>query len=1127
MAQEKIFRITLTNEFNNDFIILPNDMIGWDSLKIVLERDYDTFGFNQFFEGSFTFVAEGRRFIIDLYNQYFVEAKIQFKIEVLMPNANSSDYITIGIGRLNLAELSQKRHLDNRELAEEETDAFLELSCKIDMSGFAQNIKNNNEKLFDVTTAESIEGQSLLEYPLDKFGFELPLHSKTLALEAEIQGGGGYNVHNDLNPIPGGSELYYSYNLELDNIVIDEFIEAAITTPTILADKFDVINGNNDNEVDGTPNTEQELFASFISNSTQTYNITITGTITLGVNSPNVTDKYFYLYIWDSESENVVLIETAFLPGDGIDNKSVDFSQDFYLPVGTEVKIWARIEVGGAASSSFDIIQMVHTLNVNISSETLLQSTSTKSYLIYELLDKCLSFNTSKNDRLRSSFYGRIDSFPRTYTGENTPSFLAITNGALVRLFPDYQNVTTSLKRILEDLQAIHCIGWSVENETGDISDPQNLRVEFIDYFFQDEVIHNFVNPDDLNFQVATFLLQNRYEFGYKKYEDDFESTIDDPHTERQYNNHLTAVNNGVSYLSELIASSYALENARRQSFIEKPKQSFKYDTDNFVIQGIRAQFKVNIVGFDVDKILIRRGSVIADLATFTSYGIVGCTIYNAGANDGIYNVTGYEEVGNPDDAAYEQKIVLNAFVAVPLDLQADSYALISTDQSKFFPEQDQTFEVQNLIDPSSAYNLRITPNRNLMRWFRLWKTSFYKFPAQFFKFVQGIQNYKLITNGLSLNTQFEDGGDIAENQNFVASDNKQAILPPSTITFNHPLDIETFSFFITSENRYKKYTVTTDNGKTVYTGFLDKISYQPYDQLAEITLIAELGGQEIAEPMPDPDPTPPLFPCNSILESGGEGVTTTKVELDPNGGIVVFGINTFVQPDKVEGMHNGIKVFTSGMFGIDNTLGPFDDDVIQDDTPPQYIGSIKGVIPNRIAEFEAETGYTIEQFNYQNSGYKQLVWFEYTAADYLDSDFMTIVVTGYQGTIWTLKRFCLVEEEQENIPADFLNQWTGKADDPGLAAIVFKAQEQVNTLNLSNGDSIRVQVFYGGVWYDETKTVYNTFGGGFGVNMTPNFSFVGIQMYIGTVLFARARNITKGGAYVDLGIQIPGVYPP
>jgi hypothetical protein len=120
-------------------------------------------------------------------------------------------------------------------------------------------------------------------------------------------------------------------------------------------------------------------------------------------------------------------------------------------------------------------------------------------------------------------------------------------------------------------------------------------------------------------------------------------------------------------------------------------------------------------------------------------------------------------------------------------------------------------------------------------------------------------------------------------------------------------------------------------------------------------------------------------------------------------------------RPDKLEIIHgnaNGTKVATSGMT-IANA-GPFDDTygtepsnivptTSQTLSIDQFIGLDKGPIPTRAAAYTLETGNA----NPLVAPYQQLVWWVYTTADYQTSPFITIRVTGPQGTLWEFQRSC------------------------------------------------------------------------------------------------------------------------
>lgn len=153
-----------------------------------------------------------------------------------------------------------------------------------------------------------------------------------------------------------------------------------------------------------------------------------------------------------------------------------------------------------------------------------------------------------------------------------------------------------------------------------------------------------------------------------------------------------------------------------------------------------------------------------------------------------------------------------------------------------------------------------------------------------------------------------------------------------------------------------------------------------------------------------------PEVPCNETVESGGMGITERYVTLLPAGGLIVFALNAYGVPDKLEIIHNGVKKATTGMANPNE--GPFDDIYgsptipTQPQTLPisQFIGDDKTEpIPNRQATFNSETGSSLTI----PPGFQQLVWWEYTPADYTVNSLAIIRVTGTEGTIWDLQRVC------------------------------------------------------------------------------------------------------------------------
>lgn len=158
--------------------------------------------------------------------------------------------------------------------------------------------------------------------------------------------------------------------------------------------------------------------------------------------------------------------------------------------------------------------------------------------------------------------------------------------------------------------------------------------------------------------------------------------------------------------------------------------------------------------------------------------------------------------------------------------------------------------------------------------------------------------------------------------------------------------------------------------------------------------------------------------PCSSATTSGGAGIQDLNINLDSGGGLVALGFTAFGIPDKLEIIHggpDGTKVATSGFDnGTDGNSGPFDNvyGTEPSNTVPapanvastdQFIGTNKpGPIPTREVQFTNETGYVVNLGTYQ-----QIVWWEYTAADWQTAPNVTVRVTGSTGTQWNFIRYC------------------------------------------------------------------------------------------------------------------------
>ena len=156
------------------------------------------------------------------------------------------------------------------------------------------------------------------------------------------------------------------------------------------------------------------------------------------------------------------------------------------------------------------------------------------------------------------------------------------------------------------------------------------------------------------------------------------------------------------------------------------------------------------------------------------------------------------------------------------------------------------------------------------------------------------------------------------------------------------------------------------------------------------------------ATPTPTPTTTDTVIPCGELFQEGGQGFYTYQIPLKQEGGTIIFDIDPFDVPDKIELIHNDITKATSSMTN-DGNFGPFDN--TDDPFTTQFIGTSKGAIPDRLAEFKSSTGLSSYEIT---SGYRQVLWWTYTSSDWSTAVYATIRVGApSSGTKWRINRRC------------------------------------------------------------------------------------------------------------------------
>lgn len=298
------------------------------------------------------------------------------------------------------------------------------------------------------------------------------------------------------------------------------------------------------------------------------------------------------------------------LPGYSMDTPAIPFDISFSLNIpiatlksnpGLYVILTAETESTSAGFGETVSILAIFDNDTyfRLSTEKICKDSEAQYYMINETFSRVTESITNGCLRVKSNYYGRIDSQPYSASEDGCGSLRFVTSGLKIR---KAQNPAffVSLKDLFDGLRGIDNIGIGVEPNPF-IPGYDWLRVESVDYFYQDVEVLRLPYVPDAEISVQEQLHYSLIKSGYQKWEVERVNGLDEPNSNREYRTSLTSINNPLDITSKLIAGSYPIEITRQQSFADTGAADTTYDNETFIVCVERQAYNFIVERGNVD----------------------------------------------------------------------------------------------------------------------------------------------------------------------------------------------------------------------------------------------------------------------------------------------------------------------------------------------------------------------------------------------------------------------------------------------------------------------------------------------------------------------------------------------
>lgn len=218
----------------------------------------------------------------------------------------------------------------------------------------------------------------------------------------------------------------------------------------------------------------------------------------------------------------------------------------------------------------------------DIRQDTIHPESQAQGYLIHDAINYVLSrIGLGSTSPLYSDFLGSTVTNSKTYSEDGCGWMYAIFKGLQFREYTLTEKpFFSSFKQLWDGINPILNLGLGYE-EAGSSPDGKLIRIEQKISFFDETMSLRISNVRDISSSYDAKHIFKSVRTGYKKWESEDRSGIDDPQTKHTYS---TIIEPGTDLIleSEFIAAGLAIETTRRKS--REKTEDYKFDNDTFII---------------------------------------------------------------------------------------------------------------------------------------------------------------------------------------------------------------------------------------------------------------------------------------------------------------------------------------------------------------------------------------------------------------------------------------------------------------------------------------------------------------------------------------------------------------